>query len=71
MSINDFYIVPNSLSEITSEWCQKALQKGSSISNETKVTKIEVKRLSNEKSGAEDGGGLSGSLLVKLIPTYG
>ena len=65
-----FKIVPESLEEITSEWCEKVLQKGASISNETKVTSIEITRLSNEEIG-EDGGGLSGSLLVKLTPTYG
>ena len=69
-SSDDFKIVPESMEEITSEWCEKVLQKGASISNETKVTNIEITRLSNEEIG-EDGGGLSGSLLVKLIPTYG
>ena len=39
------------------------------ISKETKVTNLEVQCLTSDEIGA-DGGGLSGSTLVKLIPTY-
>ena len=38
---------------------------------DTTVTAVEVKALTDETSGYEDGGGFSGSTLVKLIPTYG
>ena len=64
-----FKIVPESLNDITADWCEKALKKGSTISKETKVTNIEVQCLTSDEIGA-DGGGLSGSTLVKLIPTY-
>ena len=64
-----FKIVPESLNDITADWCEKALQKGSTISNETKVINLEVQCLTSDEIGA-DGGGLSGSTLVKLIPTY-
>ena len=64
-----FKIVPESLNDINADWCEKALQKGSTISKETKVTNLEVQCLTSDEIGA-DGGGLSGSTLVKLIPTY-
>ena len=65
-----FKIVPETLQDITPEWCEKALQNGSTISKAIKVTNLEVKGITNEDTGAEDGGGLSGSTLVKLIPSY-
>ena len=64
-----FKVVPEFLTDITPEWCEKALQKGLTISKETKVTNLEVQCLTSDEIGA-DGGGLSGSTLVKLIPTY-
>ena len=65
-----FKIVPASLQDITPEWCEMALQNGSTISKAIKVTNLEVKCITNDETGAEDGGGLSGSTLVKLIPSY-
>ena len=41
------------------------------VFTDTTVTAVEVKALTDETSGYEDGGGFSGSTLVKLIPTYG
>ena len=66
-----FKIVPESLSDITADWCEKALQTNSTISNETQVTKVEVKQINNEETGDSDGGGFSGSMLKKLILSYG
>ena len=65
-----FKIVPESMSDITADWCENILQRGSTISNETKVTELAVLSLTND-SNQDDGGGLSGSTLLKLIPTYG
>ena len=65
-----FKIVPESMSDITADWCENILQRGSTISNETKVTELAVQSLTND-SNQDDGGGLSGSTLLKLIPTYG
>ena len=67
---SSFKIVPESLKDITADWCENALHKGFTISKETKVTSLEVQCMTNDEIGA-DGGGLSGSTLVKLIPTYG
>ena len=64
-------IVPESMSDITADWCENILQRGSTISNETKVTELAVQSLTNAVNDLDDGGGLSGSTLVKLIPTYG
>ena len=66
-----FKIVPESMSDITADWCGNILQRGSTISNETKVTELAVQSLTNDISDQDDGGGLSGSTLLKLIPTYG
>ena len=66
-----FKQVPESLEEITAEWLEKALRQGSSISQETTITKVDASRLTNEESGVADGGGFSGSILVKLTPQYG
>ena len=59
-----FAKVPESLKEITSEWCEKALKLGNSkpvISQDTQVLSITVERLKNEITGVQDGGGFSGS----------
>ena len=67
----NFKIVPENLEDITPSWCQKVLHEGSAIDKETTVTEVEVKPIIDEASGFEDGGGFSGSTLVKLILTYG
>jgi len=67
----NFKIVPEKLEDITASWCQHILHEGSTIDKDTTVTAVEVKALTDETSGYEDGGGFSGSTLVKLIPTYG
>ena len=66
-----FKVVPEFLTDITPEWCEKALQKGSTISKQTKVIGVETKPLTNETTGVKDGGGMSGSTLAKLTLTYG
>ena len=67
----NFKIVPEKLEDITASWCEKILHESSTIDKETTVTEVEIKPLTDEASGFEDGGGFSGSTLVKLIPTYG
>ena len=72
-SDNGFKIVPESKEEITEIWCEQALQKGNTISKETTVINLEIQALGNDAlaEDVEDGGGLSGATIVKLIPTYG
>ena len=60
-----FKSVPDSVEDITAEWCQKAIS--SHISFFTRVSSIEVKRLQNEIT---DGGGFSGSTLVRINLHY-
>ena len=67
----NFKVVPETLEDITLFWCQTILHEGSVINKGTTVTAVEIKQITDEKSGSKDGGGLSGSTLVKLIPTYG
>ena len=67
----NFKVVPEALEDITPFWCQTILHEGSAINKDTTVTNVEIKQITDEKSGSKDGGGLSGSTLVKLIPTYG
>ena len=69
-NLSGFKIVPDSLEDITSDWLEHALQKGGTISEEIKVTNVELECLKSDEFG-EDGGGLSGSTIVKLVPTYG
>ena len=71
ISAKDFKIVPHSLEEITADWCEKILRDGSTISKDTTVTNVEVLPITDESSGFEDGGGFSGSSLIKMVPTYG
>ena len=65
----NFKVVPEKLEDITPFWCQKLLIDGSTIDKETTVTGVEVKPIT--ENGSVDGGGLSGSTLFMLIPTYG
>ena len=67
----DFEVVPEKLQDLTASWCQTALQEGSAIGKDTTVLSLEVKPLTDEISGLNDGGGLSGSNILKMIPTYG
>ena len=69
-NISGFKIVPETLEDITADWLEKALHKGCTISEETKVTNVELESLTSDEFG-QDGGGLSGSTILKLVPTYG
>lgn len=69
-----FKTVPESVEEITAEWCEKALKIGNykpMISQETKVESVEVTRFQNELTGVMDGGGFSGSTLLRINLKYG
>ena len=65
-----FKILPESLSGITTDWYESMLQKQSIISKNTNIIKIDVRKITNEEMGIDDGGGFSGSQLIKLIPKY-
>ena len=64
-----FKRVPEKLEDITAEWCEKALKIGNHkaiISQDTKVESVDVTRLQNEITGVMDGGGFSGSTLLRI-----
>ena len=69
-SKSNFKLVPETTEDITSEWCNEALHQSKCISSDVKVDSVEVKRLTNDASDMSDGGGLSGSLMLKLSLTY-
>ena len=72
MAVQDgFKPVPHFLEELTPDWLQHALYQGKAISEETTITKVEIEEIKNKESGISDGGGYSGSRLIKLLPTYG
>lgn len=63
-------LVPENVKDITTNWCDNVLHEGKCISFDVKVANIEVNRLTNESSDISDGGGLSGSMMVKINLTY-
>ena len=68
-----FKRVPEKVEDITAEWCEKALKIGNYkaiISQDTKVESVEVTRLQNEITGVMDGGGFSGSTLLRITLRY-
>ena len=67
----NFKVVPETLEDITPFWCQTILHEGSVINKGTTITAVEIKQITDEESGFKNGGGLSGSTLVKIVLTYG
>lgn len=69
-----FQVVPTSLDGLTKDWCDKAFKteppKCPAIASDVFVSAVELKKFQNEISGISDGGGFSGSELVRVIPTY-
>ena len=53
VSSDGFKIVPESKEKITSVWCEQALQKGGTISKETKVTGVEIQAVGNDALGKD------------------
>ena len=66
-----FKEVPDSLEDISAQWCELALRKGGVIGPSTTVTSVELNRLVNEETGALDGGGMTSSQMVRIKLTYG
>ena len=71
-SDSEFQLVPKTTEDITSEWCEKVLQKGECIGAETKVSGVKVEDLTSKIGDVEikDGGGLSGAMIIKLKLSY-
>ena len=65
-----FKEVPESLEDITAQWCELALRRGDVIGSNTTVSKVELSHLVNEETGALDGGGMTSSQMVRIKLTY-
>ena len=66
----DFCVVPTCVEEVTAPWCEAALRSGGCLGPEVSVARVEAERLSSDSSDISDGGGLSGSLMVKIKLEY-
>ena len=66
----DFCAVPTCVEEVTAAWCEAALRSGGCLGPEVSVARVEAERLSSDSSDISDGGGLSGSLMVKIKLEY-
>ena len=64
---NVFKLVPKSIEDITVDWCNEVLHEGNCL---IKVSSISIHRLTNDSSDISDGGGLSGSTMLKVKLTY-
>ena len=67
----NFRTVPCSCDELTFDWFNETLKKESILSPDVCVSAIDVTQLRNEVTGSLDGGGLSGSALVRVNLKYG
>ena len=63
MSTENFILVPRSVNDITTEWCNEVLHSGKCICNKTDVSQVKVENLT-------DGEGLSGAQMVRLQLSY-
>ena len=71
MRNNTFKDVPDSLEDITAQWCEAALRKDGIIDSSTTVLSIKVNRLKNDETGALDGGGMTPTQMARIKLTYG
>ena len=67
---NVFKLVPKSIEDITVDWCNEVLHEENCLAHDAKVSCISVQRLTNDSSDISDGGGLSGSTMLKIKLTY-
>ena len=66
----DVKIVPECVEDVTVAWCNEVLHKGDCIPADVFVNHVEAQRLTNDSSDMSDGGGLSGSLMIKVVMDY-
>jgi len=66
----DFKIVPECVEDVTVAWCNEVLHKGDCIPADVFVNNVKAQRLTNDSSDMSDGGGLSGSLMIKIVLDY-
>ena len=66
---NMFKLIPKSIEDITVDWCDEVLHKQNCISQDVQVSSVSVQNLTND-SEMSNGGGLSGSTMLKVKLTY-
>ena len=66
---NMFKLIPKSIEDITVDWCDDVLHKQNCISQNVQVSSVSVQNLTND-SEMSNGGGLSGSTMLKVKLTY-
>ena len=66
----DFKIVPECVEDVSVAWCNEVLHQGDCIAADVFVTNVKAQRLTNDSSDLTDGGGLSGSLMIKIVLDY-
>ena len=66
----EFSPIPESLEGFTSKWCENALKKFGIIQHNTKVVSVDIQRMTNDETGAKDGGGMTVARLIRLCLKY-
>ena len=67
--VEDVRTVPGGVEDITVGWCDEVLHQGGCIQPGVAVTRVQAERLTGD-SGMEDGGGLSGAMMIKIQVDY-
>ena len=67
---NVFKLIPKSIEDITVDWCNGVLHEENCLAHDVEVSCISVQPLTNDSSDISDGGGLSGSTMLKIKLTY-
>ena len=62
--------VPETIEDITKEWCEEILKGGGFMSSSDKILRADVSRLVNEETGALDGGGMTAAQMLRIKLTY-
>ena len=67
--VEDVSTVPGGVEDITVGWCDEVLHQGGCIHQDVAVARVQAERLTGD-SGMEDGGGLSGAMMIKIQVDY-
>ena len=68
--VEDVGMVPEGVEGITAGWCDEVLHQGGCIRQDVAVARVQAERLTSDSSDMEDGGGLSGAMMIKIQVEY-
>ena len=68
--VEDVGVVPEGVEGITAGWCDEVLHQGGCIQPGVAVARVQAERLTSDSSDMEDGGGLSGAMMIKIQVEY-